>query len=1040
MVWQSYRDGNYEIYIANGDGGAQTRLTNTSAAEVRPRITRGGTRIVFDSDKSGNYDIYSMAPDGTDNKRLTTSSADDTSAAWSPDSTHIVFESYRNGNWEIYVMNADGTGQTRLTNNAATDGTPVWSPDGSKIAWVRRITGSNGELWVMNANGTNQTRIAGPINYMHYAAWSPDGTRIAFDADDSATPEPWNILYTVNSDGSGLQTVNTYWGGYNDSWMGSWSPDSQWLLFTRLNYDVTGDQLTVVGGYIERIKPDGTSNEVLINSGLDFLPDWQSIDFASPHSQMQPLSTWSKAPADIQWSGVDDGPAGIASYDVQYRIGAAGSWANWLANTTSTTTSYANITGQPVYFRVRARDNAGNVESWPANAQASTTLYSTLLNGALTDNRGAPVQGGYITVSTPILSIARTKDDGSFSTHLFSSTGAISITSAGIISIVNQPLQIGYDDPIDTYLPGTADLLQNGDFEFGTDQPYNWTTSGDMPIHLVTTTQQIGTQSVRMGMDCTEPCVSTPFSTLWGDWVNRPSFASDSLGNTHFAWVNDGVQYMFVDADGIQSTPEKIGDGGAATHLVVDGLNGVHVFWLVGPQLMYRDRSIDGKWSNIESVNVDGIHTNYYSQYISIAADSLGGIHVFYGRNFQVMDYTCQLVYLERLPSGIWKAPFPFEHSSSEIPIVTTGADDTVHFMWRGGRAVLYRTKTATGAWATPTSIAFDIQNEALDCFLQSLSVDKSLGVHAFWSECDGYTYYNYRSLAGEWSTSVHMPAAGWGVIDSIVDNQGTLHVVNGMGGIVYRQKLSGAKDFSDPVNIGGGGWPHAQIAMDSNGNAHIAGSGYQTTLTATQSSVGLLSQNITLTASMNEPTVAFMYELRRTPPNVKTVFEVNVDDGSSSTSVFSTTISTDRWKMEWVDLSPWRGQSVTITLGLKQAVNDPLASLFLDHVTVAEWRTPLATHVTPNHVEPNTPITLTITGENFIPTPTVKLNGAPLTDVVWVDLHTLEVSIPSGISPGIYNMSVTNPAGPTHVLTESVSAGKQSYMPVIVKQSPEAS
>jgi hypothetical protein len=872
---------------------------------------------------------------------------------------------------------------------------------------------------------------------MHYAAWSPDGTRIAFDADDSATPEPWNILYTVNSDGSELHAVNTYWGGDNESWMGSWSPDGQWLLYTRLIYDVTGEQLAVRGGYIERIKPDGTSNEVLINSGLDFLPDWQSIDFAAPHSQITPLSSWSKMHADIEWSGIDDGPAGIASYDVQYRIGAAGSWANWLMGTTSTTASYTDISGQVVYFRVRARDNAGNVEPWSSSAQASTLLYSALLDGTLTDNRGIPVQGGLITVSTSIQSVASTRNDGGFSTHIFSSTGDIFITSAGVISIVNQPLQIGYDDPIDTYLPGTANLLQNGNFELDANQPYQWTTSGDMPIHLVTTTQQIGTRSVRMGVDCVEPCVSTPLPALWGDWVNRPSFAPDSLGNTHFAWVSDGTQYMFVDADGVQSTPVKIGDGGATAYLVVDGMDSVHVFWLVGPQLMYRNRSISGKWSDIESVNVDGIYTNAYSQFISIAADSLGGIHVFYGRNFREMDYTCQLVYLERLPSGIWKAPIPFEYSSSEIPLVAAGADNTVHFMWSRGETVLYRAKSATGTWASPISIGSFKQNDFIDCFLQSLSVDKLLAVHAFWSGCDGYTYYNYRNPAGKWSTSEHLPAAGWGVIDSTVDNQGTLHVVNGqyMGGINYRQRSSDKEAFSDAVSITGGEWPHAQIAIDRNGNAHITGSGYQTTLTATQSSVGLLSQPITIAPSMNKPTVAFMYELRRTHPNGNTAFEVNVDDGANSTLIFSTTASTDRWEMGWADLSPWRGQSITISLGLKQAVNDPLAFLLLDHVTVSEWRTPLATHVTPNHVEPNTPITLTITGENFIPTPTVKLNGTPLTDIVWVDLHTLEISIPSGISPGIYNVSVTNPAGPTHVLIESVSAGKQSYMPVIVKQ-----
>jgi Tol biopolymer transport system component len=76
-------------------------------------------KIVFDTNRDGNYEIYTMNAGGGGQTRLTNNTAVDTLPAWSADGTKIAFSTGRDGNYEIYTMNADGTGQTRLTNNAA---------------------------------------------------------------------------------------------------------------------------------------------------------------------------------------------------------------------------------------------------------------------------------------------------------------------------------------------------------------------------------------------------------------------------------------------------------------------------------------------------------------------------------------------------------------------------------------------------------------------------------------------------------------------------------------------------------------------------------------------------------------------------------------------------------------------------------------------------------------------------------------------------------------------------------------------------------
>jgi Tol biopolymer transport system component len=102
-------------------------------------------KIAFQSFRDGNNEIYTMNADGSSQTRLTNNTASDTDPAWSPDGTKIAFATDRdrsNFTYEVYTMNADGSGQTRLTGDSLNDQSPAWSPDGTKIAFATEARAS----------------------------------------------------------------------------------------------------------------------------------------------------------------------------------------------------------------------------------------------------------------------------------------------------------------------------------------------------------------------------------------------------------------------------------------------------------------------------------------------------------------------------------------------------------------------------------------------------------------------------------------------------------------------------------------------------------------------------------------------------------------------------------------------------------------------------------------------------------------------------------------------------------------------------------
>jgi photosystem II stability/assembly factor-like uncharacterized protein len=66
----------------------------------------------------------------------------------------------------------------------------------------------------------------------------------------------------------------------------------------------------------------------------------------------------------------------------------------------------------------------------------------------------------------------------------------------------------------------------------------------------------------------------------------------------------------------------------------------------------------------------------------------------------------------------------------------------------------------------------------------------------------------------------------------------------------------------------------------------------------------------------------------------------------------------------------------------------------------------------------------VTITGSDFVATPTVSLGSTALTDVTFVNATTLTATVPWGMDPGTYDLTVANPDGGVGSLSSAYTVG----------------
>ncbi len=275
IAFTSNRDGNDEIYVMDGDGRNQRRVTVNLARDEYPAWSPDGKKIAFVSNRNNvNKDygqIWVIDADGKNPIRLTDGLVD-WGPDWSPDGTKIVYDTVRvpeDHNLApggITVMDADGNNKKVLRNRGYH---PSWSPDGKRIVCV-----DDGQIYVMDADGRNSEQLTHDVGFKRMPSWSHDGTLIAYLAN--------HRIWVMDSNGKNERRLTNI----NSDEHPTWSPDSESIAFHSFQRGVGIYVVDVTSGAVNTL----LSDPAIFN--LD--PDWLYPGGLSVSPEGSQITIWGR--------------------------------------------------------------------------------------------------------------------------------------------------------------------------------------------------------------------------------------------------------------------------------------------------------------------------------------------------------------------------------------------------------------------------------------------------------------------------------------------------------------------------------------------------------------------------------------------------------------------------------------------------------------------------------------------------------------------------------------------------------------------------
>jgi Tol biopolymer transport system component len=241
LVYETNRDGNWELYLCHADGSNPINLTSTKDVdELYPKPSPDGSKICFVADQGTGdakvRNVYYMNSDGTGRIKIADNGRE---PCWSPDGSKIA---YTKGEFEKFTYHDAATkglsiydlktGQTQEHSNKSINHlyTLNYTPDGKWfVATVHGGMGFSHSILAIQADGDKvvDLKLSGCRPNV-----SPDGKKVCWGHGDycagvadldfsGSSPKATNVVDVVES----KEPIETYHI--------TWSPDMKYLTFTR---------------------------------------------------------------------------------------------------------------------------------------------------------------------------------------------------------------------------------------------------------------------------------------------------------------------------------------------------------------------------------------------------------------------------------------------------------------------------------------------------------------------------------------------------------------------------------------------------------------------------------------------------------------------------------------------------------------------------------------------------------------------------------------------------------------------------------------
>ncbi len=241
IAYETYVDGNFEIFVMNADGSQPVNLTRTPKAhEHYPQISPDGTKLCFSVDEGeGREAVRSLCVMDIDGQHRRKVADHAREPFWSPDSKVIGFlpqefskfnvVDYYTKGMSFYDLDS-GKIEPHVNNtNLHHLYNPSWSANGKWIvATVHAGMGLGHAILLIEAHGDKIINLNIPGCR---PCLSPDGKQIAWGSGDhELVAAPINLDADQPAVGEWRLRITDH---TNETYHVDWSPDSRFLAFSR---------------------------------------------------------------------------------------------------------------------------------------------------------------------------------------------------------------------------------------------------------------------------------------------------------------------------------------------------------------------------------------------------------------------------------------------------------------------------------------------------------------------------------------------------------------------------------------------------------------------------------------------------------------------------------------------------------------------------------------------------------------------------------------------------------------------------------------
>ncbi|HEY0494144.1 MAG TPA: amidohydrolase family protein [Kutzneria sp.] len=174
------------LWLVPAGGGAAKRITDDLMDIGQPDWSPDGRQLVFQAYRDGNFNIWTVDRDGRGLKQLTQGPFDHREPRFSPDGRTVVFSSDLGGSYGIHLLDLATNKTTQLTDTPVEEYEPAWSPDGARVAFV--AAGTRIDVITVADSSRSTAITVAATQQIHGPTFTPDGQDLVYNLVTAAAP------------------------------------------------------------------------------------------------------------------------------------------------------------------------------------------------------------------------------------------------------------------------------------------------------------------------------------------------------------------------------------------------------------------------------------------------------------------------------------------------------------------------------------------------------------------------------------------------------------------------------------------------------------------------------------------------------------------------------------------------------------------------------------------------------------------------------------------------------------------------------------